>query len=759
MGLWAYLNTFNAGELSPRMQGRTDVSQYSKGCQRLENFFVTPYGAVERRPGTRFVAAAKTDGPVRLVRFAFSSNVAYVLEFGEYYIRFIWDGKQILSGDLPLEVTTPYSSSDLAALKFVQSADVMTVVHPDHPVYELRRTGIEQFEFIEKKYEYPPVLEPNLDDDFTLTPSGTLTAGGTVTLTASKDLFVAGHTGAYFQLVHSRNSNEISIDFAADGTSESLEVYGYWTFTSHGTWTGNLTIQRSFDGGASWTDYRTYSSAKDSNTSTSGTEEGDSVLYRLQMTDYEASSTGTLRKCRCLLVNPDFYVTGVVRLTAVTDARTATGTVIRKIGGTEATAEWNEGAFSDHRGYPCSIAFYEERMMLGGTASRPQTVWGSRTNDWDNYLLGDKDDSGLEFTLASDTVNTIQWMCSQDSGLIIGTMDSEWTLTASAGDDALTPTNHKARRRSVYGTGSCTAQMAGEVILFVQRGSRKIREFVYSYEKDGYNAPDMTILADHITAPGVKETALQQLPDTVLWCVLTNGGVSLLTYERDQEVVGWQRFVTSGSVISIAVIPAGDEDRVYLAVDRDGHVYLEELQSRKFSGMAECFFVDSGIRIESAEPVLHVTGLDHLEGKTVQVLGDGAVQREKVVTEGSITLDSASRVVIAGLGFESYLVPMPIEVDTENGSSSLRRKSIGQLRIRVYNSVGGKAKAGSGEWQQIISRDGLFDDLDCAIREKSEVVRINTLGGFEDMTQIAVMQSDPLPLNISTIAVNYELHE
>ena len=737
------------------MLGRIDVSQYAKGCRVLRNFLVTPYGAAERRPGTKFLCNAKfSDKAIRLVRFVYSSNISYVCEFGDHYIRFFKDDAPVYCDDAVHELVSPYGVGDLRDIKFVQCADVMTIVHPHYPVQELKRLEVNRFALAEKEYEYPPVLDPNLDDEHTITPSATT---GDITLSASKDTFTADNVGGFFQLIHTRQDNEISRDFSADGVSDSIEVYGYWTFTTHGTWSGNLTIQRSFDNGLTWKDYRTYSSANDSNTSTSGEEEEDGVLYRLKMDDYAQSSTGTLKKCRCLLVNPDFVTTGVVKITAVTGPRAASGTVIRKLGGVSATNEWNEGAWSARRGYPRTIAYYEERMMFGGNEYRPQTIWGSKTNDWDNFLVGDRDDSGLEFTLASDTVNAISWMC-QHTALVIGTEDSEWTLSASDSSAALTPSNFRVRRQSVYGSASVAAQMVGDVILFVQRGNRKVREFVYAWEKDGYSSPDMTILADHITGSGIAETALQQLPDSILWCVLNNGTVAALTYERDQEVIGWHRHDTDGSVLSCTVIPAGDEDKVYFAAERNGGVRIEVMAPRHSVRPEEAFYVDCGVAF-SGTGLTTLSGLDHLEGKTVKILADGAVHRDLVVSGGCVTLDVPAALAAVGLPYESLLSPMPIEIEMQNGQSVLRKKAIGELRIRVYDSIGGKARCGGDDWQRIVSRDVLEDIMDSAITLKNDVVVFNMISGHEMSTNIELLQDDPLPFNVTSIVATYDVAE
>ena len=555
----------------------------------------------------------------------------------------------------------------------------------------------------------------------------------------------------------SRKANEIAYDFTADGVSDSLEVFGYWTFTTHGTWSGSVTIQRSFDGGTSWSDYRTYSSSKDSNTSTSGEEEQEDVLYRIQMKDYAASDTGTLKLCRILFVNPDFQTTGVVRISGVTNEKKASAEVIRKLGETSATSEWNEGAWSYARGFPRSVAFYEERMFFGGTSYRPQTVWASKTGDWDNFLIGSKDDDALDFTISSDTVNTICWMCQHDA-LVIGTIDSEWTLGASDSAHALTPSNFQVKRQSVYGSNGLSANMVGDTILFVQQGSRKVREFVFQWEKNGYSSPDMTVLADHITETGIVEAALQQLPDSILWCVLGNGTLAALTYERDQEVIGWHRHDTQGNFLSVCTLPGDNENKVYFAVQRNNKVTVEVLESRTIQGHQHFFFVDSGVSAEG-ENITEISGLDHLEGMTVDILVDEAEHRDQVVEDGKVTLDHPAPKVVAGLAYESLLSPMPIEIETQNGMSMLRAKSVGTVKIRVYNSIGGEIRAGEDRWQEICSRDVLFDDMDRAIVPKSEVVKLNMLSGADDSIRIDVRHALPLPFNMSCLVAVYDVCE
>ena len=432
------------------------------------------------------------------------------------------------------------------------------------------------------------------------------------------------------------------------------------------------------------------------------------------------------------------------------------------------TTTWGRSVWSTGN-WPRTVAFFEERMMFGGTRRQPQTVWGSRTGDWDNFLQGADDDAPVEVTLYSDTINSIQWMCQQDA-LVIGTGDAEWTLSAGSSDAALSPSNIRLRRQSAYGSEHVPAVMAGEVVLFLQRGARKLREFVYSWEKDGYTSPDMTVLAEHVTAPGVTGMALLHTPDTVLWCMMADGTLASLTYEREQEVVAWARHATrNGAAASLCALPHGGEDRLYLLVrrrDKDGNPVLtvERMGSRFATGLGECMYLDCAREFLADGD----EGLDSrlnmpywMTGLGVSLFGDGVTWPGQTLGfNGEIeTPDGCAERLVAGFGYESVLEPMPLEAETRNGLSLLRRKAVGEARVRVYGSVGGDVRAGDGAWQPVCSLDVDADRTDNPPAPKDEVVRVTPLGGYSETVSVQVRQVEPLPLNVASISVVCEVCE
>lgn len=594
-GTTAILNAFNSGELSPLLEGRTDVRKYYSGCRTLENMVVLPYGGVTKRPGSHYIAAAKSSSLVcRVIPFEHSILQAYVIELGNLYARFYKDGGQITSSGSAYEITTTYETADLFELQFVQSADVMYLAHSDYPPRYLTRTGHTSWTITDFDFQGGPFLDENTGDT-TITPSATT---GSITLTASAALFNANHVGALWCITHTAAAAEVSGSFTAVGNSSTTTIQNgrKYDLTTHGTWTGTILLQRSYDAGSTYKDVISFHNENDGNISFSDSESIDDALYRVRMS---AFTSGT---CKYNFLVRSFDVDGIVDITAYTSTTVVTGTVKTTLGDTAATKYWAEGAWSPDEGYPSCVTFYEERLVFAATTNQPQTMWFSQTNDWDNFLAGADDTDAMSLTIAADQVNAIHWMVPQ-TALLLGTTGGEWALSATGADEPLTPTNVGAKRQSNLGSAYLQAQSVNNQILFVQRQGRKIRQLQYSFELDNWVSPDLTLLSEHITGDGVVQLALQKTPYPILWCVREDGALIGLTLEETHEVIGWHRHEFGGDVESIAVIPGDGEDEIWLSVERtiDSSTvrYIEQLQPFDWGDDQEdCFFVDSGLTFD-----------------------------------------------------------------------------------------------------------------------------------------------------------------
>ena len=531
--------SFVAGELSPRLSGRTDLQKYFQGCETLENFLIHPHGGATRRPGTRFVAEVKTSSlETRLVPFQFNVTQAYVLEFGNNYFRIYKDGGQVTSGSpaTAVEVTTTYATADLATLKFAQSGDVMYVVHPDKPVRKIARTSHTAWTITDVDFKRGPFLDANTTDT-TLTASGRT---GSVTVTASAVTGINGGSG-----------------FESTDVGRLIKLHhGYakiTAITSTTVCTASVQENDVFDSELEPTYASNTISFAEGDPSSTGLEHNDRIVDsnknwidegfkdNQEITVSGASTSGNNKSYLIVKATEDTLL--LAPSDDVTDeSASATITVVGKL---VADDEWALGAFSPRPGHPRAVAFYEQRLTFAGTDEQPQTVYFSVSGDFENFTAGTDDDSALVYTLGSNQVNVIRFLSSSRS-LLVGTSGGEFVVRAGGADEPITPKNVQIKQQSAFGSANVQPLQCGNAVLFLQRASRKIRELVYDFDTDGYIAPDLSILAEHATEGGVKEMAYGQEPDSVAWMVRNDGVLLGMTYRRDEQVVAWHRHVIGG---------------------------------------------------------------------------------------------------------------------------------------------------------------------------------------------------------------------
>lgn len=805
MNFAQFVPSFNAGEISPYLEARSDIEKYNSGCRTLENFIILPYGGVYRRPGLEYCCTANiTNIPIRLIGFNFSVDQSFIIEMGAGYMRFIdrLTKQPVENGSGILIVSNPYNSSELRDLQYVQINDIVYVVHPMHPPYKLSRIANNNWTFAEVEWDWPTVMDDNIGS-ITIEPSATDGDGITLTATApawvtatvykAKDfvsdgagdgriyqaqskytsgatladdvtagnlvlyeVFTLQNVGGYFQLAHERPTNFVERKINADASSGNLIVLGAWTITTYGTWNATVHVERSYNNGTNWEIIRTYDSNSDANFNGAG-EETKQCLLRIRVENY-ASNTGA----RANLTATEAKVFGFAKVTAYTSSLVVTADVIRDFYAADATPFWAEGAWSDRRGFPRTVALQDDRIFYGGNQFKPLTVWGSVLDDFENFRLYSNDDAGLAFTLSSPEANSIQWLISKDQ-LLIGTAGDEWTLGGSDVNTTITPTNVKAVRQSSYGSKYMRALAVNDVILFVQRQGRKVREMVYSFDTQNYKAPDLTVLAEHITKGEILEVAFQQQPDAIYWCVTGLGELVGMTYERDQNVVGWHRQITDGFVESVATVYGGSgSDEVWISVRRTVNGaetrYIERFKpdyrtAYEAADKDNWWYLDSAKQFTFDNPTTEITGLGHLEGCTVGALGDGAVEPNKVVTGGAITLQNAASTVLVGMPYTSNLQPMFFEMQTQQGSTVGSKKRIPTAYIYTRLSLGGEYAANGGPWCKLFSRD-MHGPMDSSPDVRSGPQEADVASNSARTSSLMVRQTQPLPLTI--LAINTE---
>lgn len=368
------------------------------------------------------------------------------------------------------------------------------------------------------------------------------------------------------------------------------------------------------------------------------------------------------------------------------------------------TANINEAVPTDNDPFsgvndkPRAGCFHKQRISFGGSDNNPQTINMSQTgNFWNfNKSFPLRDDDACAFTLDANQVNVIRWMVSVKN-LIVGTAGGEWSLKPGASGYGITPTSVDANQESAWGSDPIQPAVAGNAVLFVQRGGRRLRELIYSWESDGYASADLSVLAEHLTRTyRITQVAWQQAPHQVLWCVRSDGILLGLTYMREHKVLAWHHHEIGGDGIveSVSCIPQADggEDELWMVVRRtiDGSTvrYIERMSSSFISDDVEdATFIDSFLTYSGAAATT-ITGLDHLEGATVSILADGSVMAPRVVSGGSITLDFAAELVHVGLGYDSDLETLPLSYETKSGPTIGRQCRIKNVVLRLYRSQG-----------------------------------------------------------------------
>ena len=519
---------FTAGELSPRLDGRVDLAKYRNGVTNLENFIVHPHGGVTRRPGTEFIAEVKTSSlSTRIIPFEFNTEQVYLIEAGNQYMRFYKNGGQILNSGSVVEISTPYLTAELFELKFAQSADTMFIVHPNHAPRKLTRTSDVNWTLTEVVFEFGPFLDENTTDT-TITASART---GTVTLTASADTFVSTDVGRLVKIYDgfakisaftSATQVNAVVQANLDGKAELLPEYTATTISfveGDPSSTGSEHNDRIVDSGKAFKDEGFVVGQK---ITVSGTSSNNGTFLIAEVTD------------DTILTAPSDDLTGE-----------SAGGSFTIVGTLEATDEWSLGAFSETTGFPGAICFFEERLVYAGTTSQPQTVFFSESGGFDQFNTGADDADAMVFTLASSQVNVIRSLVPSRT-LIVLTTGAEFSAGSGSNLDPITPTNIQIKRQTTHGTANVSPVTAGSAVLFLQRAKRKIRELQFNFDVDGFIAPDMTILSEHVSEGGFIELALQQEPDNIIFAVRADGQLCGMTYRREEQVVAWHRHIVAG---------------------------------------------------------------------------------------------------------------------------------------------------------------------------------------------------------------------
>ena len=707
---------FTAGELSPRMYGRVDIARYQNGAKTVENAWPVVHGGAVRRYGTLLCAPAKyPDRRVRLIPYVFNTDQAFMVEFGDLYLRvFFPDGTYT-----GVELVTPYDQTMLSSMEYVQGADTMFIFHQKKPIGRLRRITNTEWSIAPAPFVTKPFDEKGIDFLTSLAISDP-TVGTGRTITASESAFLAADVGREVW----SGAGVARITAVASATVATVEVLNAFSGVSRPTW--------SIKG-----------SPQTTNTLSAFTPVGASVSMTLGAAGWHASSdVGKFVK-----ING-----GLLEITAVSSTTVATGTI--RSAPTSATASpanaWSLEAsvWNDIDGYPSSGTLYQQRLAVAGSPNYPQTVWESRTGEYLNFELGTKDDDALSFNLSSDQINPILHMA-QINALIPLTYGGEFTMSGGV-EKPITPTNIQTKNPSVYGCSRVRPVRIGNELYFMQRSGRKLRAMAYKYDSDSYGSPDMSVLSEHATKSGIVDMAFQQEPESILFMPRADGVMATMTIDRDQDVIGWARQITDGAFESVASIPSADGDQVWCVVRRN----INGQNVRYIERFAANTQVDSGINATSVAGSDVWSGLDHLEGKTVDIVADGVPMQPMVVTGGKVSLSRKAFAVQIGLHYKTTVVTLTPEIQGGTGSAQGNSMRISEVTLRFLTTVRCKING-----QVVTFRQMGANVLDQAIPPFTGVHRVENLGWDRGEAMLTIEQDQPLPFHLLNVIKKFTVND
>ena len=748
MGMFTFYNNFTAGEVSPRIYPRIDLVQRKNGAKTLLNALPTVHGGWIGRPGTRFVCRTKyTDKVTRLVPFKFSVDQTYTIEVGHLYMRFITQGGR-------LEETAKTITSAVN-----NGAGLVRLTSSGHGFLNGDHIAIRNV---------LGTYEANGDWDVTNVTASTFdlvdsvfahayTSGGTasriieiVSPYAETDLDELNYTpdSDLLYFVHPSFKPKVLTRLAAT------------TFTI-----GDLSLI-----GGPFNDLN----ADDTLTMTSSlTTIGSARTLTASAAFFTAAMVGHLFRFGGTTGSP--AVQGYGKITAVGGPTAATWDIIQTLSSVGPTASWALGAFGTATGYPIAVTWFDQRLVFLGTDTQEQTGWGSATTRVLDFSIGVAASDAITFSIRTDEINRIVWGASS-TDLLIGTIGGEHKITGG-NNEAITPTNIRARQQTAYGSKNVRPVKAGDLVVFVQRGGNRIRQVYFNFDKDRYISPDLSLLAEHLfRKPNeVEEMTFQLQPDPLVWFVMSDGTYRTCTLLPDNNVAGFaQHSFDNASMLSVVSLPQSNltDDETYCLVERTINSkvvqYIEVFDyalnvdcglSASFGTPSGSLLLDNGggfltlengghLLLDLETSVSTIRGLEHLEGTTVAIVGDGTEYNSKVVTANSATISDGEDPIFdvqIGIPFVPTCTLLSPEFETAQGPTFGKKKHFAKVLIFTNDTA---VLTLNGETAAARSITDLMDVAPTI--DADGVFQFTTFGNSEQLN-LTITQPSPLPVSVTGV--------
>ena len=737
------------------------------------------------------------------------------------------------------ELTTTYTAAQVFDLKFVQSADVMTLLHPSHAPAELTRTGHDAWTLTDivfqpqqtfptglaaaanttgsesESYVVTAVNRDNAEESLRATATAKTISGATAAnpcvVTATAHGFLDGDTihisgvvgmvqlnGERFR-VNNKTTNTIELQ-ALDKTN--INSTGYTAYASGGSaFPTKITLTNSHatrDNTITWTDVAT---AESYNIYL----EKDGIFGFIGRSEIDSFTDDN--------IDPDL----------------------------EDTPPRTRNPFVATDDYPSVAGYFQQRRIFANSNNDRQRLWFSQTANHYNLAVSSpaKDDDAITVTIAALRVNEVRHLVPLGDMLVL-TSGGEWKVSGI--DDVITPGGIQIEPQTYYGSTELPPIVAGDVVIYMQPG-QTIRDLGYKFETDAYSGNDVSILARHMFDNyTVVDWAYAQAPHSIIWCVRDDGTMAAITYVREQEIYGWSQHTTDGLFKSVAAVQVGDDDFLYTVVERTVNSrtvrYIERLHDHDIDTLQDAFHVDSGLSFDSpvaisgytrANPcvittsgahglengdtvdisgikvadtaptvgwsysteiegtgytvankasttfelqlnganvnssafatyhsagkvrkaVTVVSGLWHLEGKSIVGLANGYVVTGLTVASGSVTLPNAASRVHLGLDFTAEVKTLRLDAGQLNPTSHARTKKISHVGLQLEKTLGLWTGPDTDHMRE--AKFGLPSQWGQPPDALTGLKKLTMSPSWNKDGQIVIQQRDPLPMTILSI--------
>lgn len=602
----------------------------------------------------------------------------------------------------PVEVVTPWYEANLPDIRYDQSADVVFVACAGIPQYMIERRTGNSWSVVKYESNDGPFPAKPGDKTYKFTPSG---VRGDVTITCNKKFFKTVHEGALIRLFHEGQnfSQRLNVQGVATDSIRVSGVANYlpvsflvinnvpqpiggfiqsfdrvFTITVTGIAGGTvIELQRTYDpdGLADWVAVEQYSV---DTTKSFITDWSDNVIvyYRLFCRTY-GSGTAT-----CSLNYSGSGKYGVARIKSVASATSATCQVLTPFANTTATSNWRLSEWNGEDGYPSSVTIHEGRLWWSGGTR----IWGSVSDDYASFDFEATGDAApISRSIGKGPIQNTRFMLSLGR-LAVGTDSGIVTARSSSFDEPLTPTNFVLKYTNSQGVTNLRGLQIDQKGVFVQRSDRRVYLIDFTAQKFDYQTTDLTRLNTDIGLVGFSDLAIQRQFDTRLWFVRNDGMIAVLVYDEQDEVLAWYRIKSAdtGLYENVAVLPNAIEDSVYVVVNRDDARYIEkfarldQVQTGPTYYLADSFVFGGDTQV--------VSGLDHLNGKTVCAWGSESDLGTFTVVGGQIDLGDIKDNVVVGLPYRAQFVSAKLAYAARGGTAVNKAKRINQVGFVLHKT-------------------------------------------------------------------------